>query len=375
LSGWQVASFRSGVAALAVLVFMKEARRGWSGATALVGLGYAATLTLFVLSNKLTTSANAIFLQATAPLYLVLLGPWLLKEPLRRRDVVFMAVLVVGLGLFFVGTEPPRVTAPDPVRGNLLAIASGLCWACTVAGLRWVGRREAQGSGSAIAAVAAGNLIAFAVGLPFAWPVAAVGAADVAAIAYLGVFQIGLAYVALTKGLRHVPAFEAALLLSIEPVLNPVWAWIVHGEMPSAPAIAGGVVILAATIAHQLADGAEAMAAASESRASHLEFRRGGRSAQRLCGRHRSANSEAGRAGCLLSTVPARWNRSNSRSARKARPRNSSVTAPLPAERWRRSPLSPAGLSTPNFSGSMPERIRSRDRDRAAGPAAAVLRG
>jgi drug/metabolite transporter (DMT)-like permease len=253
LTGWQVASFRSGVAALAVLVFMKEARRGWSPATGLVGVGYAATLTLFVLSNKLTTSANAIFLQATAPLYLVLLGPWLLKEPLRRRDVSFMAALIVGLALFFVGTEPPRATAPDPATGNLLAIASGLCWAFTVAGLRWVGKREGQGSGSGVAAVAVGNLIAFAVGLPFALPVASASAGDAVAIFYLGVFQIALAYVALTKGLRRVPALEAALLLSIEPVLNPVWAWLVHGEVPSPLALAGGAVILVATILHQFA--------------------------------------------------------------------------------------------------------------------------
>lgn len=253
LTGWQVASLRSGVAALAVLLLLREARRGWSRSTLLVGIGYAATLTLFVLSNKATTSANAIFLQATAPLYLVLLGPWLLHEPLRRRDVAFMGALLTGLALFFVGTEPARATAPDPVRGNLLAIGSGVCWAFTVAGLRWVGKRESEGSGSGVAAVAVGNVIAFAVGLPFAWPYAGAGTSDVVVIAYLGIFQIGLAYVSLTKGLRHVPAFEAALLLSIEPVLNPVWAWIVHGEVPSALAIAGGAVILVATLVHQLA--------------------------------------------------------------------------------------------------------------------------
>lgn len=253
LTGWQVASFRSGVAALALLVFLKEARRGWSRATAVVGLGYAATLTLFVLANKLTTSANAIFLQATAPLYLVLLGPWLLREPLRRKDLGFMAVLLAGLALFVVGTEPPRVTAPDPVKGNLLAIGSGLAWALTVVGLRWLGTRKDEGSGSGVAAVAVGNLIAFAAGLPFALPVATGNATDVASIAYLGVFQIAIAYVALTRGLRHLPAFEAAPLLTIELVLNPIWAFLLHGEIPSLPAIAGGVVILVATLGHQAA--------------------------------------------------------------------------------------------------------------------------
>lgn len=252
-TGWQVASFRSGVAALAVLIFLPEARRGWTRATAIVAIGYAATLTLFVLSNKLTTSANAIYLQSTAPLYLVLLAPWLLHERPHRRDLAFMVALAFGLGLFFMGEEPARATAPDPVRGNLLAIASGVAWAFTVTGLRWMGKAEGDRPGAAAGAVAAGNLLAFAVGLPFAFPVAAVGAGDVLAIVYLGVFQIGLAYVCLTRGLQRVPALEASLLLTIEPVLNPVWAWIVHGELPSSFAIAGGALILAATVAHSVA--------------------------------------------------------------------------------------------------------------------------
>ena len=84
LTGWQVASFRSGIAALAVLLLAPEARRGWSWRAVLVGVAYAATLVLFVTANKLTTSANTIFLQATAPLYMVVLSPWLLGERVRR---------------------------------------------------------------------------------------------------------------------------------------------------------------------------------------------------------------------------------------------------------------------------------------------------
>lgn len=253
LTGWQVASFRSGVAALAVLLFLPEARRGWTRATAIVAVGYAATLTLFVLSNKLTTSANAIYLQSTAPLYIVAIAPWLLHERPHRRDLAFMVALAGGLGLFFLGEEPARATAPDPVRGNLLAIASGVAWAFTVTGLRWMGKAEGERPGAAAGAVALGNVLAFAVGLPFALPVERVGAGDALSIAYLGVFQIGLAYVCLTRGLRRVTALEASLLLTIEPVLNPVWAWIVHGEVPSSYAFAGGALILVATVAHSIA--------------------------------------------------------------------------------------------------------------------------
>jgi drug/metabolite transporter (DMT)-like permease len=252
LTGWQVASFRSGVAALAVLLMLKSSRRGFSRISALVGVVYAATMILFVLANKLTTAASTIFLQATAPIYLVMLGPWILKEPIRRRELAFMAALGVGLALFFVGNEAGTLTAPDPFKGNILAALSGLCWALAVTGLRFMGKQRGVVSGSA-AAVVLGNLFAFLICLPFALPVASVRPADVAIVVSLGVLQIGLAYVLLNYGLRHVGALEASLLLLAEPVLNPLWAWLVHGERPSAWTLAGGAVIVAATLGKTLA--------------------------------------------------------------------------------------------------------------------------
>ena len=125
LTGWQVASFRSGVAAFTLLLLVPATRRGWGWKPALVGVTYAATLILFVTANKLTTSANTIFLQATSPVYLLLLGPLFLKEPVRRRDLWVVAAVLAGLVLFFVGNEAPVVTAPDPARGNILALLSG----------------------------------------------------------------------------------------------------------------------------------------------------------------------------------------------------------------------------------------------------------
>lgn len=247
LSGWQVAGFRSLVASAAVFLLVPAARRNWTWRAPLVGLAYAATLVLYVLANKLTTAANAIFLQATAPLYLLLLGPWLLREPVRRSDVVLIAVLGLGMTLFFVGEQAPFHTAPDPLRGNVVAAFSGLSWALTVAGLRWVESRSA-GRESGLATVVAGNLIAGLFCLPNALPVANAGLNDWLVIAYLGVFQIGLAYVLLTKGVRHIPALETSLLLLAEPALNPVWAWMAHGERPDALAILGGMLILAATL-------------------------------------------------------------------------------------------------------------------------------
>ena len=246
LSSWQVASFRSAVAFFVVLALLPQSRRRWSPATFAVGFAYAATMVLYVAANKLTTAANTIFLQYTSPLYLVLAGPWLLNEPLRTRDLVFLLVAGGSLALFFVDAPVQSVSAPRPELGNALALLSGLSWAATALGLRWMARPESGGTPVATA-VACGNLIAFLAVLPLALPVAEHTSADVAIIAYLGVFQISGAYFFLTRGLRSVPVLEASLLLLLEPVLNPVWTWLVHGEQPGSWSLVGGAILLAAT--------------------------------------------------------------------------------------------------------------------------------
>lgn len=252
-TGWQIAALRSGVAAVAVWMLAPEARRGWSWRSFVVGLTYACTLILFVQSNKLTTSANSIFLQATAPLYLLLLGPWFLHEKVTRKDLFFMLVVGAGLGMFFVGREPAIATAPNPVLGNILAAASGFTWAITVVSLRWLGAHDPS-PGAAQSAVVVGNGMAFLICLPFAVPFAAGTTQDWVLIGYLGVFQIGVAYVFVTAGLRHIPAFEASVLLLVEPAFNPVWAWLVHHERPGNWALLGGGIIIATTIVKSVYD-------------------------------------------------------------------------------------------------------------------------
>jgi len=253
LAGWQVACLRSSVAALALFVLMREVRRRPNLRVLGVGLAYAATLILFVLSNKLTTSASAIYLQSTAPLYVLLLSPWLLRERIRPRDVVFMIALACGLGLFFVGFDPVSATAPNPKLGNILAMASGLTWALTVMGLRALGRGgESWGPAGAFW----GNIFAALLCLPLALPVAGSRPTDWAMVAFLGVFQIGVAYLFLIRGLERVSAFEASLLLLLEPVLNPIWTWLVHGERPGVWSIAGAAVILVATAVKSWRDAA-----------------------------------------------------------------------------------------------------------------------
>ena len=252
LSAWQVASFRSGVAALVVFLLARQARRGWTWHALPVGATYAATMVLFVTANKLTTSASAIFLQATAPVYVLLLGPLVLKEKVTRRDLWMLLAVGIGLVCFFVGADPPARTAPDPARGNVLAALSGVCWAVTVVALRWMGGRDDDAS--ALPTVVSGNLIAFLACLPMALPVAGTPA-DWAVVVCLGVFQIGVAYLLLSSGVRGVPALEASTLLLLEPALNPLWSWLVHGETPGALALAGGALILGATTIKTWVDG------------------------------------------------------------------------------------------------------------------------
>ena len=250
LNGWQVSSFRSAVAALAVLVLARPARRDFDRRVWLVGAAFAATLIGFAVANKLTTAANAIFLQSTAPLYVLLLAPSLLGEHFQRRDLGVMIAMAVGMALFFVGEQPSFASAPEPVRGNLVAALSGLTWALTVLGLRWLSR---AGSGPG-PMLLIGNLLASAVCLPLALPVVDASLMDWALIVYLGVFQLVGAYLLLSAGLRHLTAIEGMLLLLLEPVLNPVWAALVQGEVPGALSLAGGAVILGATVWKTVAD-------------------------------------------------------------------------------------------------------------------------
>lgn len=253
-SGWQVSSFRSGVAVIALFLLMPEARRRPTLKVMAVGFSYASTMILFVLSNKLTTAASAIFLQSTAPLYVLLLSPWLLQEKVRPRDLAYMAVLGAGLGLFFVGLDPVSVTAPNPLLGNVLALLSGVFWAATVMGLRALGRGAGEEGSWGPAAALWGSVLAFSMCLPMALPVTQSRPVDWLLIGFLGVFQIAVAYIFLLRGLENVRALEASLLLLLEPVLNPVWAWLAHGERPGAWSLTGGAIILLSTVVKSVLD-------------------------------------------------------------------------------------------------------------------------
>ncbi|HTN52443.1 MAG TPA: DMT family transporter, partial [Anaeromyxobacter sp.] len=220
---------------------MPAARRRPKPRVALAVGGYAATVILFAIANKLTTAANAIFIQDTAPLWVLLLSPALLGERPSRGELLAVPVYGLGLGLFFLDE-----LSAGQLTGNLVALASGVAFALSILGLRRI-RHEGP------SALLWGNLLAAAIALPL-WPAGpAPRPLDLGLLLFLGVFQLGLSYVCFSRGLARTPAVEASLLVLLEPVLNPVWTFLLAGERPGPWALAGGAVVLAATAWRTLA--------------------------------------------------------------------------------------------------------------------------
>src|SRR5438105_9204816 len=232
-TAWQLAAFRAAFALITILIVLPDARRAWTWRTAIVGFVYAATTLLYVQANKHTTAASAIFLQSTSPLFILLLAPLLLGEHATRRDIVQTTAMGVGLGLFFLGSDKPSITAPNPALGNTLAAICAVTWAMTVIGYRWLAARGA----SVAAAAACGNLTASVFALVMAQPLVSGRPVDWCVVAFLGICQLGIPYLFLARAVPQVRALEVALFLLIEPVLNPVWALLVHGERHGAPTV------------------------------------------------------------------------------------------------------------------------------------------
>lgn len=240
----KVTFYRSLFAAITLLfVFRGEVfgRRWRSGPVFAAGIiSYAACLTSFVTATKWTTAANAIFLQYAGVVWVMLLAPVVLREQLKRRDVVAISVALGGMALFFVGKFEVRGMA-----GNAMAIVSSIFFATLVLALR----REPNASR---AAVTWGNVVLALALLPVVFDDLSLTPKSFFALLFLGVFQIGLAYAAFVKGLQYVSATQASLTGMIEPVANPIWVAIFLGEVPSGYALVGGAIVLAAIGWHTL---------------------------------------------------------------------------------------------------------------------------
>ena len=246
LSAFELSFGRSLLAAITIAIFTWREGFGINSVSAITSILYAALLLLFVLATKLTTAANAIFLQYTAPVYVLILEPIFYKEKFRLRDLVTVAACVAGMSLFFVGK-----LRPQDVNGNLLALASGVCFALFFLLLRHSKARDVNRASSAIY----GNLLVVLICAPafFGALQRGIDASDFARISYLGIIQIGFAYLLFTLAMaRGVRSLDAGIIGYVEPVLNPIWVFLFLGERPSGWASVGGAIIIASVIAHML---------------------------------------------------------------------------------------------------------------------------
>ena len=245
IDAYQVTFFRSLFAAITVLILTRKDGLKINKFGILTSIIYALLLFLFVWATKKTTAANAIFLQYTAPIYILILAPFVIGEKFQWRDLVTVVVVLAGMSLFFVG----QLRLED-YQGNTAALFSGIFLGLYIMLLR---HPKAEGFNPAIAVIY-GNFLLAAVNLPTG--VSAIPSMtfmDWFAVTFLGIVQIGIAYILFIKGVRGgTRPLDASLIGFIEPLLNPVWVFIFVGERPSRWALLGGAIIIFAILAHTL---------------------------------------------------------------------------------------------------------------------------
>lgn len=245
LSDAELSCARAAFAAATVMFLTRREGFGVNLVTGVAAMLYAALLFLFVRATMLTTAANAIFLQYTAPIYILLLEPLIFKEKYRWQDFIVVAFCIVGMSLFFVG----QLRSED-MSGNLAALASGVCFAIFFLLLRHPLARRVNRASSVIY----GNLLLALLTAPALIAGAShFTARNIAIVAYLGIVQLGVAYSLLTLGIaRGVKSLDAGIIGYIEPILNPVWVFLFLGESPSPWALLGGAIIITAVASHTI---------------------------------------------------------------------------------------------------------------------------
>ncbi len=229
-----IAGIRSGISAIIILIAVGKPKLNWSIAQIGAALSYTGMVVLFVVATKNTTAANAILIQYTAPVYVAFLGAWLLKEKVKLLDWITIVIVLGGMVLFFVDHINTK-----GVFGNILAALSGISFATFVVFMRM------QKDGSPIESVLLGNILSAIIGIPFIFG-AVPDTKGWLCLALLGVVQLGLPYILYAKAIKHVTALEGSIIPVIEPLLNPVWVFLLLGEKPGKWALVGGIIVIAA---------------------------------------------------------------------------------------------------------------------------------
>jgi drug/metabolite transporter (DMT)-like permease len=236
-NGFAIAGSRSLIASFVLLIYLKKPRFKFRFPLLAAALSSACTMTLYVLANKMTTAANTILLQYTAPVYVAVLAWVILKEKPTADNWIALVIIVVGMLLFFAGK-----LSPGNMFGNVLAVLSGLGLAFFAVFMRM------QKGNSPFESFLLAHLITFVVSIPFILKSGLPEASGWFGIFMLGVFQLGFASLLFSYGIRQVSALKAMLILTLEPILNPVWVFLFTGEVPGIYAVVGGVFIIVAVL-------------------------------------------------------------------------------------------------------------------------------
>lgn len=240
---WQPLSIlggRSIISTVVFLVYLRHFDLHWTRLQIAGAVGYVGAQLLFIMATKLTTAANAIFLQYTSPIYVVLFGYWLLGERPQRADWISMAVIFAGLFLFF-GDD----LSSGGFYGNVLAILSGMAMALMILCMR--GQKDAVPANT----ILLGNIVGALIGLPFLLR-EEFTPPSLGIISYLGVFQIGLSFVFYSIAIKRVQAVQSTLILTLEPILNPLWVFLAIGETPGQLALVGSILVIGAVTSRAL---------------------------------------------------------------------------------------------------------------------------
>jgi drug/metabolite transporter (DMT)-like permease len=233
-----IAGARSLIALVVFLPFVRQCRFRLSVPMVLGTLSYSLTTILFTAANKNTTAANAILLQYTAPIFVILMAHFLLKERMTKVDVLCVLGVLGGLVLFvFEGIGGGHLF------GDFLALLSGVCFAGLAVSMR------AQKDAKPMESVILGNLLNAVICLPIGFSIS-LPQGGLLFLVLLGLVQLGLSYLLYSYAVRHVPALQIVLLTMLEPLLNPVWVYLATGETPGLLALIGGAVVLLMVVMH-----------------------------------------------------------------------------------------------------------------------------
>lgn len=229
------AGARSLFAAIILWAWIRRPVFTFSRVQLTAAIAYVGTVALFVIANDRTTAANAIFLQYTAPIYVALLGQWLLGEKARRIDWLCIGVALCGIVLFFGDDFDTR-----GAWGIAAGLASGISFGVMVLCLRMEKDR------SPATALLLGNIFTVLIAIPSAISAGVPSVETCGILAVLGIFQLGIPYVLYSVSIQRVSALEAILIPMLEPILNPIWVALQRGEVPGPWSLCGALLVLGA---------------------------------------------------------------------------------------------------------------------------------